>query len=219
MSCEDCGNPVEAGVAPTGLFRPVEGSLPDRIWDATKQRWVRRPGAAKAGGRRYREYRLCRRCRGTALRERSAKGGTVMENGVKRSLRTRERVEPKKGGRPRLLSYDELAVLHRIYEQRGLSIGELARQLAATRDKGTESGYYQSILYGWRNLGYQLRPKGEQIGISRFGTDGTKSKPQLRRCRGRVTRGERAGKRCLLYAERGRDHCWDHREQADEEAA
>jgi hypothetical protein len=209
-ACEDCGGEVEPDVMPIGLFRPVEGAPENTVWDATKRRWVRRKGRARAGGRRWREYRLCRRCRAEALRNRS-QNGNVMENGVRRSLRTRERVAPKKGGRPRLLSDEELRLAYLAYRQQGLSMLELARRFHAGRDKGTLAGYQQAILYGFRRLGYQLRPKGEQIGISRHGTDGTKSKPQKRRCAGKT----RAGRRCRVWARKGQRCCWDHRNQEE----
>lgn len=214
-TCEDCGREVEEGVEPLGLFRPVPGVRRGVVWDETKQKWVRRPRNAAANGRRWREYALCRLCRATALRNRS-KNGTVMENGVKRALRTRERLAPKKGGRPRLLNDEELRSLYQVYSEQGLSMNELAKRLAATREKGTHSGYTQSILYGWRRLGLELRPKGVQIAMSRFGTDGTKSKPWKRRCRAIVKTNSRGtkGKRCSCWAARGSDFCWNHRGEA-----
>ena len=160
----------------------------------------------------WRGVKLCRRCRGEALRQRSAGSrGKAMENGVVRALKPRERVPPKKGGRPRLLDDQELELLYRVYKARGLSIGELARQLASTRESGTRGGYYQSILYGWRRLGYELRPRGVQTAMSRFGTDGTESKPRKQRCVAENTAwGPRRGKRCQQFAKRDSRYCRSH---------
>src|SRR5262249_5302548 len=105
--CEDCGGEIEAGVLPVDLFREDPTSLQDRVWDSTKQRWVRRPGHARAGGKRFRLWHLCRRCRAEVLRDRAHNA-----NG---RLRTKDRKVPKRGGRPRLLNEEELRAAHRIY--------------------------------------------------------------------------------------------------------
>ncbi len=134
--CEDCGGEVEPGVEPLGLFRPDPGAP--------------RGKNARPGGRRWREWLLCRRCRGEALRRR-AMSGTVMEAGVKRVLRPRERVAPKKGGRPRLLSDAELRVAHLLYEWRKLSVLAVAQLLAEKRPgRGTVGGYASALHYGWK---------------------------------------------------------------------
>lgn len=212
LHCEDCGRRItdETGYRPLDLFRPDPASQQDVIWDATKQKLVTRPGAARAGGRRFRNVDLCRRCAGEALRVRASKNPKVGHKGRHGVLRTRDRVEPKRGGRPRLLNEHELRQAYVVYKTAGLSIGELARRFAATRETGTYSGYYQSILYGWRKLGLQLRPKGEQIGISRYGTDGTKSKPKKKPCRSRNANGTR----CRQFARKDSEHCRSHHDLA-----
>ncbi len=194
--CEDCGGEVEPGVEPIGLFRPIPGAP--------------RGKNARPGGRRWREWVLCRRCRGEALRRR-AMSGTVMEAGVKRTLRTRERVAPKKGGRPRLMSDAELRVTHLLYEKRKLSVLAVAQLLAEQRPAGTVGGYASALHYGWKRLGLATRPRGVAMAMSRFGTDGTKTKPQKRRCVAAVKRGVRRGKRCRQWAMKGRRFCVDHR--------
>jgi hypothetical protein len=194
--CADCGGEVEPGVEPIGLFRPVPDAPAGK--------------SQRAGGRRWREYDLCRRCRAEALRQRAARGGTVMEAGRKRCLSTRERVPPKKGGRPRLLSDDELRAAHRLYKHRGLSIPDLARALAEQRTHGSFGGYSYALFAGWRRLGLQTRERGKAVALARFGTDGTKSKPRKLRCEARVKRGPRKGQRCRCYAMRGSRFCTDH---------
>ncbi len=194
--CEDCGGEVEPGVEPLGLFRPDPGAS--------------RGKNARPGGRRWREWVLCRRCRGEALRRR-AMSGTVMEAGVKRALRTRGRVAPKKGGRPRLLSDAELRVAHLLYEWRKLSVLAVAQLLAEQRPAGTVGGYASALHYGWKRLGLAARPRGVAMAMGRFGTDGTKTKPQKRRCVGTVKRGVRRGERCRQWAMKGRRFCVDHR--------
>lgn len=216
--CEDCGGEIEEGVEPIDLFRTTPSAMEGRIWDSTKQRWARRPRNARAGGRRFRPWRLCRLCRAEAIRARA--GGSTMANGKKRYIRKRERVAPKRGGRPRLLTDSELRAAHKVYMLKKLSINEIATQLDATREKGTRSGYQQSLLYGWRRLKLPLRDRGQQIAFSLHGTDGTKSRNWKQRCCARVTSGKRKGKRCLQFtriihsateshpAEDGL--CWNH---------
>lgn len=97
LRCEDCG--IKLGpdnYKPLDLFRPQHGSSGKFVWDATKQKWVRRPAQgpkkrARRNGRRFRVYDLCRKCAGEALRQRAAKSTTVMEDGTRRVLATRER--------------------------------------------------------------------------------------------------------------------------------
>ncbi len=194
--CEDCGGEVEPGVEPLGLFRPDPGASGGKN--------------ARAGGRRWREWVLCRRCRGEALRRR-AMSGSVMEAGVKRALRPRERVAPKKGGRPRLLGDAELRVAHLLYVQRKLSVLAVAQLLAEQRPAGTVGGYASALHYGWKRLGLAARPRGVAMAMGRFGTDGTKTKPQKRRCIGTVKHGGRHGKRCREWAMKGQRFCVDHR--------
>lgn len=216
--CEDCGNEVEEGTKPIDLFRTTPSAMEGRVWDSTKQKWVRRPRNARAGGRRFRPWLLCRLCRANALRARG--GGSTSENGRKRYIRTSERIPPKRGGRPRLLSDSELQAAHTLYTLEKLSMSEIAAQLAATREKGTRSGYTQALLYGWRRLKLPLRDRGQQIAYSRHGTDGTKSHRWKQRCSARVTGRKRKGKQCQQFvriihtetsshpAEDGL--CWNH---------
>jgi hypothetical protein len=216
--CEDCGGEVEADVEPIDLFRVTPSAMEGRVWDSTKQRWARRPRNARAGGRRVRPWRLCRLCRAQALRARA--GTSTMTNGKKRYIRKRERIAPKRGGRPRLLTDRELRAAHTLYMLEKLSIGALADELNASREKGTRTGYYQSLLYGWRRLKLPLRDRGQQIAFSRHGTDGTKSKPHKQRCSARVVAGARKGKQCMGFARIVRTDtsshpaedglCWNH---------
>jgi len=121
-------------------------------------------------------------------------------NGQKRYIRKSERIAPKRGGRPKLLTDDELRAAHKVYTASGLSMVALAALLNEQREKGTLSGYTQCLLYGWRRLKLPLRDKGQQIAISRHGTDGTKSRSHKQRCSARVKHGERKGKRCIGFA-------------------
>jgi len=50
------------------------------------------------------------------------------------------------------------------------------------------------------------------MAMGRFGTDGTKTKPQLRRCRRTNETGRRRGRRCRQYAKRDKDVCRSHDE-------
>lgn len=216
--CEDCGEEIEEGVEPLDLFRITPSAMEGRVWDSTKKKWCRRPRNARAGGRRFRHWRLCRLCCANALRARG--GGSTMENGKKRYISPRERIPPKRGGRPRLLSDDELRAAHKVYTGGRLSMNELAARLAETREKGTRAGYTQSLLYGWRRLKLPLRDRGQQIAFSRHGTDGTKSKRHKQRCSARVKEGPRKGKRCTQWVRRiltaTESHpaedglCWNH---------
>lgn len=205
--CHDCGKVCEPGdYRPLDLMRVV----PDA------------PGGKRArpGGRRFRWYDLCRRCAAVALISRD--GTTrVYENGKrKRSGESYRRKPPKRGGRPRLLTDDELRAAHAAYLAHGLSIGELARRLTASRSSGSFSGYYSSIRQGWRRLNLSLRDVGEQIGLSKYGTDGTLSRRFKERCRGEVRHGPNRGRRCPQYVRRELTDtgsrpaadglCWNH---------
>lgn len=211
--CEDCGGEIEPDVMPVDLFRPVSTALEGRVWDKTKEKWVRRP-RARAGGRRFRHWNLCRRCRAEALMERSFRASS---KGRGQTLHTKDRLPPKRGGRPRLLNDDELRAAYAIYMRTGISQLELARQIHASREKGTLSGYQQSLLYGWRRLHLKLRPKGMQMAITRHGAGlDWKPKDRGKRCTARLKNGQR----CRGWALRdGRDpaehgYCWNHRHRA-----
>lgn len=226
LRCEDCGKSIEPGnYRSLDLFRPQPGAPGGVIWNATAQKWIVRPKAAKAGGRRFRRYDLCRRCAGEALRLRASKNQKVGHKGRHGVLSVRDRVPPRRGGRPRLLTDDELRKLHEVYVRTGLSRNELARRLAASRSKGTVEGYNQAMLYGWRRLMLPLRPVGEQIGLSRHGTDGTKRRKWKVQCRHRL----KSGRRCTQYVRReptatgsrpAEDGlCWNHANATRELAA
>lgn len=198
LCCEDCG--VEIGpdnYRPLDLFRPQAGSSGKYVWDATKQRWAKRPAQgpkkrARRNGRRFRVVDLCRRCAGEALRQRAANGASVTENGHKRYMSTKERIPPKRGGRPRLMTDDQLRAAYTVYLQTGISRGELATRIWRSASKGTEGGYHSALLYGWRRLGLPLtRTKGEQIGISLHGTDGTLNKAWKVQCKAHLKNGKR----------------------------
>src|SRR6185436_6435583 len=83
LKCEDCGGHItdETGYRPLDLFRPDPSAQAGVIWDATKGKLVIRPGAARAGGRRFRRVDLCRRCAGEALRIRASKNPKVGHKG------------------------------------------------------------------------------------------------------------------------------------------
>lgn len=205
LRCEDCGDPIEPGnYAPLDLMRP-DPSASRWVWDSTKRKPVFRPKNAKVGGRRFRQVDLCGRCATLALLARDPQ------------YRRGRLQPPKRGGRPRLLNEDQLRALYRAYEARGISIGGLARMLHESgKIAGTRAGLYQSILYGWRKLGFELRPIGEQIGRSRHGTDGTKSRKWKRQCKVRF----RDGRRCSQFVRRivtetgsqpaSDGLCWNH---------
>ena len=222
--CHDCGKPIEPGdYRPLELFRHVPDAPGGIVWDSTKLRWARRPKNAAAGGRRFRWYDLCRRCAGEALRQRSM-SGSVMKNGVSRPLRTKERIAPKRGGRPRLLDDVALRRAHAAYVTTGLSRNEIARRMHESgKYPGALKGLEQALLYGWRRLHLELRPRGVQYAMSRFGTDGTKSKHHKVRCSHTLTNG----RRCTQWVRRivtetgshpapdGR--CWNHRSKGEED--
>ena len=232
LVCEDCGKEIANtdDYRPLDLFRPQKGTSGKFVWDSTKERWARRPAQgpkkrARRNGRRFRVYDLCRSCAGEALRQRTLSvkpdgkiryGGTVMENGKIRYLKTSERVAPKRGGRPRLLTDDELRAAHTIYERSGYSRREIARRLLEHKDKGTLSGYEQALLYGWRRLNLPLRPLSQQIGLSIHGTDGTKSKRWKKRCKMRLKDGRRCSQYVRIIREESSSHpaeddlCWNH---------
>lgn len=195
LVCEDCGKPIEPGdYRPLELMRPDPEALEGRIWDDTTKKW-RQPHRARAGGRRWRWWDLCTDCAATALRSRDG----------------RDRGKPpKRGGRPRLLTDDELRSLHVIYEQGEMSMRELAKQLVATRDKGSQTGYEQSIMYGWRRLGLPIRSRSEERTLVHRKA-GRMGRPEPRRCGARrVCYGKHALERCKLWAIPGSDFCWNH---------
>lgn len=205
LLCEDCGKEVAVDdYRPLDLMRP-DPSASRWVWDATKQKLVHRPRNAAVGGRRFRVVDLCRRCAGEALRKRSMNSGTVMEGGKKRALRTRERLAPKRGGRPRLLDERQLRQLHRLYERHGLSINDLvAALLEGGRVKGTRAGLYQSILYGWRKLKLPLRGTSEAIALAHHRRGRKPREPQ------RCPASTRKGIRCRLFAKVGATYCVSH---------
>lgn len=194
--CEDCGEEIEDDVMPIDLFREEPTALEGRVWNKTVGKWVYRPKRARAGGRRFRAWHLCRRCRAEVLRERAHKADG-------RGLRARDRIAPKRGGRPRLLSDDELRSAHRAYVEVGLSRREIARRLAESREKGTQAGYEQSLLYGWRRLGLKLRDKGAQVAISRHGASvdwQPHRKQRCKRCKGWVWKEATQERLCWNHA-------------------
>lgn len=206
-TCEDCGKEIEPGVMPIDLFREVPEAMEGRVWNKTTGKWVRRPGRARAGGRRFRPWNLCRACRAAAIRERAVRGNS---NGRGKRLKTSDRIPPRRGGRPRLLTDDELRSAYRIYVETGLSRREIAKRLHERREKGTLQGYEQALLYGWRRLGFKLRDRGTQIAISRHGA-GVDWRPPVRkqRCKKRL----RNGRRCTQWVRHdGHDDglCWNH---------
>lgn len=230
LRCEDCGKEIEPeDYRPLDLFRPQNGSSGKEVWDSTKQKWVRRPAQgpkkrARRNGRRFRVYDLCRRCAGEALRQRAAKNMTVMEGGKKRTLATKERLAPKRGGRPRLLDETQLRAAYTIYEATGLSQLEIARRLHAASGKGTVSGYTQSLLYGWRKLKLPLRDRGVQMAISLHGTDGTKSKHWKKQCKVKLKNDSRCEQWVTKVTTENGSHpaedglCFTHRRKAERES-
>lgn len=196
LVCEDCGKPIEPGnYKPLELMRPDPLALEGRIWDDTAKRWRYEPHRARAGGRRWRWWDLCTDCAATVLRSRDGNGRGK---------------PPKRGGRPRLLTDDELRKLHVVYEHGEMSMRELAKQLVATRDKGTLGGYEQSIMYGWRRLGLPLRSRSEERRLVHRKA-GRMGRPEPRRCAARRTcQGKHALERCKLWAVEGSEFCWNH---------
>lgn len=188
LRCEDCRKKIAPGdYVPLDLFRKTRGSSGEWVWDKTKERWAKRPRSgpgkrARRHGRRFRLVDLCSAC--AAIEQTKDRGKT---KGM-----------PRRGGRPSLLDEQQLRAAHKIYVATGLSMLEIARRLHATSEKGTLTGYQQSLMYGWRKLGLKLRDKGEQIAISKYGTDGTLSKHWKKRCKKRL----RNGKRCAQYVRR-----------------
>ena len=229
LRCEDCG--IELGpdnYKPLDLFRPQRGSSGKKDWDATKGKWVRRPAQgpkkrARRNGRRFRVYDLCRKCAGEALRQRAAKSTTVMENGTKRVLATKERVAPKRGGRPSLLTENELRAAYQVYTSTQLSRREIARRIWETKDKGTLAGYESALLYGWRRLGLELRDIGTQLGMSIHGTDGTKGKHWKQQCSATLKSGRKCGQYVRVIREEKSSHpaedglCWNHATKIERE--
>lgn len=158
LRCEDCGKKIEPGdYVPLDLFRPQRGSSGKYVWDATKEKWVRRPAQgprkrARRNGRRFRVWDLCSHCAEQALLERGYDGLARLR-------------KPKRGGRPRLLTDDELRTLHKVYMEYGLTRRELARRLLETREKGSLQGYEQALYYGWKKL--RLKSVGRSEALRR----------------------------------------------------
>jgi hypothetical protein len=194
VRCEDCPATLDRGnYRPLDLLRPVPGLF-------------RRDGHPR---RRFRIVHLCRRCAAEALRLRASTNPKIGHKGRGGVLRTRDRVAPKRGGRPRLLSNEQVRAAHVIYEQGGLSIRALAEKLLEAGAPGTRGGLESALFYGFKRLGLAKRPPGLAMAMARFGTDGTKTKRQKRRC---SARARSTGKRCKCWAQRGSKVCWDHRE-------
>ena len=213
--CEDCGGEIEPDVMPIDLMRPDPLAIEGYAWDKTHQRWIRRK-RSKPGGRRFRLWHLCRLCRASALQERAFRGSS---KGVGKTLKTRERIPPKRGGRPRLLTDDELRAAYAVYLRTGLSRRELAKRLHQARDKGTLPGYESALHYGWHRLHLGLRDRGMQIAMSLHGA-GIDWKPREKgkRCKARLSNGQR----CRCWAERvdwrhlaEHGYCWNHRDRAE----
>lgn len=207
LTCEDCGRRItdETGYRPLDLLRPDPSSQAGVIWDATKGKLVVRPGAARAGGRRFRRVDLCRRCAGEALRVRASKSPKVGHRGRLGNLRTRDRVAPLRGGRPRLLDERQLRDLHALYVHEGLSIGDLARSLVSGgKVAGTEKGLYQSMLYGWRRLGLALRPRSEALALAHHRRG--RKPAEKRRCPATTAKG----KPCTLGPKTAAVYCVSH---------
>jgi hypothetical protein len=232
LVCEDCGKEITdpGDYRPLDLFRPQKGVSGKLVWDATKEKWVRRPAQgpkkrARRNGRRFRVYDLCRKCAGEALRQRAASNTTVMEDGKKRTLKTKERLEPKRGGRPRLLTDEEVRQAYKVYESTTLSRREIARRIWEAKEKGSWNGYDQALLYGWRRLKLPLRERGTQLGMSIHGTDGTKSRHWKQRCSARLSNGRQCGQFVrVIRTDTGSSPafdglCWNHARKAEREAA
>lgn len=216
LRCEDCNVRIteETGYRPLDLLRPDPSST-QWVWDSTKKKLVHRPKNARVGGRRFHKVDLCRRCAAEALRVRAQPGykangkpryNTIKENGVVRFLRPTERIELRRGGRPRLLDEPKLRALHAAYGT-GLSIRDLTLQLIAAGHPGTEQGLYQSMLYGWRNLGLPIRSPSEAIRVAHH-RRGRMGRPPSKKCAAVRSRG----KRCGQWARVGHDTCVWHAE-------
>lgn len=205
LRCEDCGRVIEDGeYMPLDLMRP-DPSASTWLWDATKQKLVHRPTQARPGGRRFRVVDLCTHCGTEALFARAPE------------YRHGRLTPPKRGGRPRLLDEAQLRTLHHVYTTRGFSMVQLARMLVdAGKTRGTFQGFYQSMYYGWRNLGLETRTHGVQVAMSRFGTDGTRSKHHKVQC----SKALADGRRCTQWVRRivtatgsqpaADGLCWNH---------
>lgn len=197
VSCEDCGCELTSE-----NYRPLDLMRRDPLAPSGKR--------ARAGGRRFRIWHLCRRCAGVALIELAAQNASYMRNGVKRLRRVRDRIPPKRGGRPRLLSDEQLRAAHVLYDTAKLPMHKVVELLQASGATGTTGGLLSALHYGWKRLGFRTRPRGVAMAMGRFGTDGTKTKPQLRRCSRTNESGPRRGRRCQQWAKRGKDVCRSH---------
>lgn len=232
LRCEDCKIEIEPGnYRPLDLFRPTPGASGKWVWDATKGKWARRPAQgpgkrARRNGRRFRVRDLCRRCAGEALRQRAARSTTVMENGKRRTLSTKERVAPKRGGRPRLLTDAEIQAAYRVYVSSTLSRNEIARRVWAAKGVGSLSGYQFALHSGWRRLGLKLtRDLSTQLGMSLHGTDGTKTKSWKQQCKAHLSNGDRCTQWTRVIREEASSHpaedglCWNHAAQVQRQIA
>lgn len=204
LVCEDCDRPItaETGYRPLDLFR-IDPDAP-----AGKR--------ANAGGRRFRVYDLCRRCAGEALRLRASKSPKIGHGGRLGMLRTRDRVAPVRGGRPRLLTDEQIRQAHVLYDRGEISLTNLAQRMLDSGHAGTYGGLYSALWYGFKRLHLPVRPRGLAVAMSRHGTDGTKSRPWKKRCAATL----RDGRRCTQYVRRvvtdtsSHPHedglCWNH---------
>lgn len=218
LRCEDCGKSIEPGdYRPLDLFRPQPGAPGGVVWNATVQKWVVRAKAAKAGGRRFRRYDLCRRCAGEALRARAAKSPKVGHKGRGGVLRRTDRVEPKRGGRPRLLTDEQLHAAHVVYLRGERSMRQLAADLALSLGTGTAGGYASALYYGWRRLMLPTRSRGEAMTLMHrdvLGHEIGRRAAQTagkRRCAARTTSvGKNGGQPCGQWATAASDLCAMH---------
>ena len=142
QECEDCGGDIEEGVEPIDLFRH-EPDAP-----AGKRR--------RAGGRRFRLWHLCRRCRAAAIRKRA---GTTSGR-THKYIPTNARIAPKRGGRPPLLTDEEIRAAYSRYLESGLSRRALAKLLWEERGVGSWHGHDYALLAGWRRMQLPLREAG-----------------------------------------------------------
>lgn len=128
-----------------------------------------------------------------------------MENGKKRALRRRERLAPKRGGRPRLLTDEQVRAAYVVYTA-GHSIRAVAKMLMDAGHRGTLSGLESALFYGFRRLGLDKRSNGEAARIWHR-AKGHKPKHKSRKC----GKPNRAGKPCRQWATPGTDSCYAHR--------
>jgi hypothetical protein len=149
-----------------------------------------------------------------------------MENGKKRQLLTKERLAPKRGGRPRLLTDAELQAAYRVYLSSTLSRNEIARRVWEAKGTGSLGGYQSALHYGWRRLGLKLtRDVSTQLGMTLHGTDGTKTKNWSVQCKVHLSNGGRCTQWVRIIREEASSHpaedglCWNHAAQVERKAA